>query len=268
MFQLNCDEFFQNSDATICTEIRTPQEEFPEHSHDFHELIIVSKGTGQHIINDVPSNLSQNYVCYLSPRDRHLYEQVDNLHLTNILFKKNKIAYSPLLKNILPQENNDPSSWYITSATMKRVEKLLEQMQYESRQSTVDSRLMTEALFQQLAVELSRGRLTSQSNDESDNAILKVIDWIQQNYMEEINVSCISDQFAISSRTLSRRIKQVTNLSFNNYVHRVRINNAMNLLYYSEQSITDIAFQVGYKDSNYFSAKFRRFTNKTPSEFR
>ncbi|MCG6450840.1 AraC family ligand binding domain-containing protein, partial [Vibrio parahaemolyticus] len=83
MFQLNCNDFFNNSDATICTEVRAPQEDFPEHSHDFHELMIVTKGAGQHILNDVPINLAQNYICYISPKDRHLFEQSDNLHLTN-----------------------------------------------------------------------------------------------------------------------------------------------------------------------------------------
>lgn len=268
MFQLNFNDFFNNSDATVCTEVRAPQEDFPEHSHDFHELMIVTKGAGQHILNDVPINLAQNYICYISPKDRHLFEQLDNLHLTNILFRKNKLAYSPLLKSVLPKESDAQQSWYISTETMKKVCTLMTQIEHESSLHSVESRLMTEALFQQLVVEISRGRLTSQSNNASDNSILKIIDWIQNNYAEEFNVGDISDQFEISSRTLSRRIKQVTNLSFNNYVHRVRINHAMNLLHYSDLSVTDIAFQVGYKDSNYFSTKFKRFTNKTPTEFR
>lgn len=268
MFQLNSHDFFQDSDANICTEVRAPQEDFPEHSHDFHELIIVTKGAGQHILNDVPTNLAQNYICYLSPQDRHLFEQSDNLYLTNILFKKNKLSYSPLLKNVLPQESDEANSWYISTETMKSVTTLIARLEYESNQNTMESRLMTEALFQQLVVELSRGRLSAHSQNATDNTILKVIDWIQNNYSEEFSVSDISDQFSISSRTLSRRIKQVTNLSFNNYVHRVRINHAMNLLLYSDLSVTDIAFQVGYKDSNYFSTKFKRFTHQTPTEFR
>jgi AraC family L-rhamnose operon regulatory protein RhaS len=268
MFQLNCDDFFESSDATICSEIRAPQPDFPEHSHDFHELIIVQKGAGQHVLNDVPSNLTQNYICYISPRDRHLYEGADNLWLTNILFKKNKLAYSPLLKSVLPSDDDEQRGWFITQETMQRIGPLMRQINQESGLERIDARLMSEALFQQLVVELSRGRLTASSNDDTDNNILRILDWIQTHYSEDFNVGDISDQFAISSRTLSRKIKQVTNLSFNNYVHRVRINQAMNLLLYSEQSITDIAFEVGYKDSNYFSTKFKRFTNKKPSDFR
>ncbi|MFM2484897.1 helix-turn-helix domain-containing protein [Celerinatantimonas yamalensis] len=253
---------------TICAEVRAPQLVYPEHSHDFHELVIITKGAGQHILNDVPTNLTQNYICYISPRDRHLYEQVDHLYLTNILYKKNILSYSPLLKHVLPKDGNDQAGWYICSETMKRVSILLSEIEQESQQPSVDSRIMTEALFQQLVVAISRGRLTAKSNDLVDNAILKIIDWIQTNYVENICMNDISDRFQISSRTLSRKIKQMTNLSFNNYVHRVRINHAINLLKYSDASITDIAFEVGYQDSNYFSTKFKRFTNKTPSEFR
>ncbi len=268
MFQLNSDEFFEHSDAAVSTEVRAPQENYPEHSHDFYELMIVTKGAGQHVMNNVPTNLSQNYICYVSPRDRHLLEEVDNLYLTNVLFKKTKLSYSPLLKHLLPRDDEQNNSWYVASENMKRVNLLVDQLQQESQLDTLESRLMSEALFQQLVVEISRGRLTAQSNDEQDNCILKIIDWIQINYQQEFHVGDISERFNISSRTLSRKIKQVTNLSFNNYIHRVRINKAMDLLHYSEMSITDIAFHVGYKDSNYFSTKFKRFTSRSPSDFR
>ncbi len=268
MFHLTCDEFFKSSDATVCSEIRAPQQDYPEHTHDFHELIIVTKGAGQHILNDIPTNLAQNYICYISPKDRHLYEQADNLHLTNILFKKNRMTYSPLLKQVLPTEQEDPCSWYISTDSMKRVDSILAQIEQESGIQSMESYLMTEALFQQLVIELSRGRLSAASGHDVDNCMLRIIDWIQTHYAEELCSSTIAGQFDVSSRTLSRRIKQMTNLSFNNYVHRVRINNAMNLLLYSDLSITDIAFQVGYKDSNYFSTKFKRFTSKSPSEYR
>ncbi|MFB9133859.1 helix-turn-helix domain-containing protein [Vibrio olivae] len=268
MFQLNSDEFFEHSDAAVSTEVRAPQENYPEHSHDFYELVIVTKGAGQHVINDVPTNLSQNYICYVTPRDRHLLEEVDNLYLTNVLFKKTRLSYSPLLKHLLPRDDEKNNSWFVASENMKRVNLLVNQLQQESQHNTLESRLMSEALFQQLVVEISRGRLTAKSNNEHDNCILKIIDWIQANYQQDFQVGDISERFSISSRTLSRRIKQVTNLSFNNYVHRVRINKAMDLLHYSDLSITDIAFEVGYKDSNYFSTKFKRFTSRTPSEFR
>ncbi|MGF1735919.1 helix-turn-helix domain-containing protein [Photobacterium satsumensis] len=267
MFHLNSEDFFSSVDANISTAIRTPQENYPEHSHDFHELVIVSKGAGQHILNDIPTNLTQNFICYVSPKDRHLYENVDGLYLSNVLFKRNKLLYSPLMKEILPKDD-DNNSWYITSDSMKRVQQLVTSLDREAKLTSVEATLMKEALFQQLIVEISRGRLTTDSLNDDENMILKIIDWIQAHYDEEINITAIADQFDISSRTLSRKIKHVTNLTFNNYIHRVRINNAINLLQYSEMNITDIAFKVGYKDSNYFSTKFKRFTNRTPSEFR
>ncbi|MCA2016653.1 helix-turn-helix domain-containing protein [Vibrio tritonius] len=268
MFHLSSEEFFLSSDATVCTEVRSPQPNYPEHSHDFHELIIVSKGAGQHVLNDHVTNLAQNYICYISPKDRHLFDQVEDLYLTNILYRKNLLSYSPLLKQLLPHGPNDSPSWYISTETMRRVQPLLKQLDNECRRPTIDAKVMTEVLFQQLVVELARGRLTARSNNETDNKILNVIDWIQNNYAQDMSVGEIAEQFHLSSRTLSRHIKQVTNLSFNNYVHRVRINHAMNLLSYSDKSVTDIAFEVGYKDSNYFSTKFKRFTKQTPSDFR
>ncbi|MFM2478101.1 helix-turn-helix domain-containing protein [Celerinatantimonas sp. MCCC 1A17872] len=268
MLQLNCNEFFKTSDATICSEVRSPQFNYPEHSHEFNELVIVSKGAGQHIINDIPTNLTCNYVCYVSPKDRHLYDQVNDLYLTNILFKKSQLGLSTTLKDYLPADRDGSVSWYITSQAMNRVNELLQRIEVETKLPTLEAKLMSEALFQQLVVELARGRLSNLIGNESGNVILQVIDWLQHHYSDDICINDIAEQFDISSRTLCRQMKQVTHLSFNNYVHRVRINHAMDLLLYSDKSITDIAFDVGYKDSNYFSTKFKRFVNRKPSEFR
>lgn len=267
MFQLNGEEFFKN-EAAIWTEVRAPQQDFPEHSHDFHELVVVSKGAGQHVLNDVPMNLSQNLICFISPRDRHLFESSEGLFLTNILFKKDKLSAGPILKELLPKDDDAFNHWFVTTNAMGRISHLIAQMDQENKQMGIESKLMKEALFQQLVVEISRGRLTHQAKADHENVILQILDWIAHHYDQDISVADLSEQFQVSSRTLSRKMKQMTNLSLNNYVHRVRINQAMNKLQYSEDSITEIAFQVGYKDSNYFSTKFKQFTNRTPSDFR
>lgn len=58
-------------------EPRLPQAAFPEHHHDFHEIMVVEHSTGIHVFNGT--------VCFVCYHDRHLYEHTDNLYLTNVL---------------------------------------------------------------------------------------------------------------------------------------------------------------------------------------
>ncbi|CAH8194743.1 helix-turn-helix domain-containing protein [Vibrio aestuarianus] len=268
MYQLTSDEFFTNSNKAIATEIRAPQENFPEHSHDFQELFIVSKGSGTHVINDTPNNISKNQVCFVDPQDRHLFENVDNLYLSNILFRKDSIYMPAGLKDYIPDDNSDQKSWHISTTSMEKITSLIKILDRELHVETIGSDLMAQALFQQLIVELHRGKLSPVETVDMDDKVMQVIEWLKYNYSEEFNIDEVSDRFQLSTRTLSRKIKQITNLSFNNYLHQIRINNAIQMLQYSDLSITDIAFQVGYSDSNYFSTKFKKVTQKSPSAYR
>lgn len=268
MYQLKSDDFFQNKNRAITTEIRSPQENYPEHSHDFQELIIVSKGRGTHVINDVPDDLSQNHVCFVDPSDRHLFENVDNLFLSNILFRKEALNLPVGLNDYIPSGYSEQKGWHISHTAMQRISQLVTDLDTEVHQKQDDSELMAQALFQQLVVELNRGRLTSIEQATMDDRALQVLDWIKANYQNECSIGEVADKFHLSSRTLSRKLKQMTQQSFNNYLHQVRINNAIQMLQYGDLSITEIAFKVGYLDSNYFSTKFKKLTKKSPSDYR
>ena len=63
-------------------------------------------------------------------------------------------------------------------------------------------------------------------------------------------------------------LRKITGMNFTQYLHFIRAKNAMSLLINTEKSITDIAFLVGYSDSNYFSTKFKQTMNKKPSDLR
>ncbi|WP_431312582.1 helix-turn-helix domain-containing protein [Psychromonas marina] len=82
------------------------------------------------------------------------------------------------------------------------------------------------------------------------------------------NILGADQRTTLSTRRLSGDIKKHTDKSFNQYLHKIRIRNAIQLLLYSDICITDIAFQVGYSDSNYFSSMFKDIMGITPSNYR
>lgn len=44
-------DFFQSGKVSVTIEPRVPQSAFPEHHHDFYEIIIVEQGTGTHVLD-------------------------------------------------------------------------------------------------------------------------------------------------------------------------------------------------------------------------
>lgn len=93
MTVLHSVDFFPSGNASVAIEPRLPQADFPEHHHDFHEIVIVEHGTGIHVFNGQPYTITGGTVCFVRDHDRHLYEHTDNLCLTNVLYR------SPCFRN-------------------------------------------------------------------------------------------------------------------------------------------------------------------------
>ncbi|WP_394154352.1 helix-turn-helix domain-containing protein [Vibrio maritimus] len=268
MIHLKPNDFFHSSNSFVTTELRTPQEDFPEHYHSFEEIIIVAKGNGLHAVNDVPTCLSKNYVCFVAQQDRHLFENVNDLFLSNVLFIRDKLEPSFSLTQFLPCTLSGSVDWFIEDEAAHRVHVIIEHLNTESHVNTLASAAMTELLFQQLVVELWRGRIVDTSSLSLSDKVTQTIMYVNKNYKEKLSIERVAEHIKVPIRTLTREFKRATGMSFNHYLHFVRAQHAMQLLLNSESSITKIAFEVGYSDSNYFSTKFKQVMKKAPRQVR
>lgn len=123
MTVLHCVDFFPTGKAPVAIEPRLPQPAFPEHHHDFHEIVVVEHGTGIHVFNGQPYTISGGTVCFVRDHDRHLYEHTDNLCLTNVLYRSpDAFQFLAGLNQLLPQEQNGqyPSHWRVNQGCCSR----------------------------------------------------------------------------------------------------------------------------------------------------
>ncbi len=93
------------------------------------------------------------------------------------------------------------------------------------------------------------------------------IRYFENNYMNEIYISDLSKTLGIESSYFSKLFKDSTALSPIEYLTRVRIDKAKQLLKFPPYSIKSIAQAVGFSDPLYFSKKFKQYTGMSPSEF-
>ncbi|YCA16914.1 helix-turn-helix domain-containing protein [Vibrio sp. AK197] len=261
---LNTQDFAINAHTPIKIESRTPQESFPEHSHSFEEIIIVSQGYGTHVLNDVPMNLSKNYVCFVNQGDKHLYENVSGLNLNNVLFDLKSLPASQALLDYLPLGDAQPKSWFINDASLARVKSLLEQIHWESTVRTPETDLSIRSLFTLLLIELKRGRVLSINGRDNAEKTLAVIAHLNHHFDQPNDLESVAERAQMSAKVLAQNIKRLTGMRYNQYLNYVRTSKAMEALLYSDKSVTDIAFDVGFQDSNYFSTKFKQVFQRTP----
>lgn len=100
------------------------------------------------------------------------------------------------------------------------------------------------------------------------NEVKKVIEYINKNYSKSITLNEAAEYAQISYAYLSQLFKQQTGKSFVDYLNEVRIKNAKNLLNESAMKVYEVAFNVGFKDPNYFIRVFKNITGMTPNEYK
>ncbi|KAA1174271.1 AraC family transcriptional regulator [Marinobacter salinexigens] len=81
------------------------------------------------------------------------------------------------------------------------------------------------------------------------------------------SLEAMAERFCVSSRTLKRRLAE-KDTSYREILEAVLKDRAIQLLRYTNQSVSEIAYELGYADLSNFSRAFRKWTGKSASEFR
>jgi YesN/AraC family two-component response regulator len=93
--------------------------------------------------------------------------------------------------------------------------------------------------------------------------------YLKKNYKDqEISLQKLADELKLDKVYLNTIFKEVTGQNFVDYLNQKRITMAKILLAQTNQSITNIAYDVGYNSLDYFIRLFKTKTGFTPSEYR
>lgn len=104
---------------------------------------------------------------------------------------------------------------------------------------------------------------------KNDNTIFnRILAYILENYNTQIAIDDIADALHYSRSYISHLFSAKRNQSIMFHVNDLRIQKAKELLRKTDFSITEIASQVGYNDSNYFASIFKKYAKITPRQYR
>jgi len=107
-----------------------------------------------------------------------------------------------------------------------------------------------------------------QQKRHDDAEILTAQQWLEDNYSANFLLEDVAANVGLSLRSFMRRFKNSTGETPINYLQRVRVQVAMQLLGKGSLSIDEISYRVGYEDVSFFCRLFKRQTQLTPGEFK
>jgi two-component system, response regulator YesN len=95
-----------------------------------------------------------------------------------------------------------------------------------------------------------------------------IVQYVDENYCYELTLSGIAAMFHLNETYLSGLFKQHAGLTFSDYVTKLRMEKAEQLLQDGVLKLTDIAMLVGYSSASYFSTSFKKYYGMSPKEYR
>lgn len=104
--------------------------------------------------------------------------------------------------------------------------------------------------------------------DKNTKLVHKVRSMIDQNFDQPITINSLSDQVYLSPNYLRSIFKDKTGITIHDYLTRIRLDKATELLADGSLKIQDIAQRVGYESTSYFISLFLKNQGVTPNEYR
>jgi AraC-like DNA-binding protein len=110
-------------------------------------------------------------------------------------------------------------------------------------------------------------RCAAQKTDKGPSPeIRQVLSYIDQHLFEMIPLPALADETNLSLSRFKIRFKKEIGIPPAQYIMRRKIERSKQLLSSGRYSVTDIAMQLGFSSSQYFSAVFKQYTGMTPSD--
>lgn len=199
-------------------------------------------------------------------QQRKLDEALETIHhymdaATNY-YKLDVFAFKSLIGNII-------FNMIVMLSKLEMNTKGLEVNKYHYFRSINESSHITAVLQQmQSFIDEVQEVINNSKQTHSNANLTMIVDYIHQHYMEPINLSDVASHFHFNPSYLSSFFSSHHAEGFSEYLNRVRVDKAAELLQKTDQAIADISVQVGYSDHSYFTKVFKKLKGLSPSQYR
>lgn len=253
------------------------------HYHPDLELVLIVKGSGKRMVGDsidrfedgdlvfMGSNLPHEWLCddiYYYNKNGFQGEGIVIQFLPDFLGNTFfKIPENRKLNKII---NESERGCLIDGITKEKITAIMKKIILQSP----DEQLFSLFSIFQLLSNCTEYRLLSCPNFfqsfEADgyDPMKKVLQYIMQNFQDPINIKNLLNIANMSTTSFSVFFKKTYNMTFKEYLVKVRVGYACGLLEDKSKSISQISFESGFENLSNFNRLFKKVKGCTPSEFK
>lgn len=246
------------------------------HSHDFLSLIYILSGEGQYEVGGKIYDVCAGTFFIINPDVKHHRVLSGNQRIEEFHVGISDLHLKGLPENYLIPKNEEPLFTFnhYGQAFVNGIGEIM----VEQQKNDETSILMLKCIIMKLLVYIIKERyislcepkksVISLERYEKTAMVENIRAFITENYMKPISLAQISANTYLSPIYVSKVFKEAIGESPINYLIRVRLSKACELLDNSDVSVKEIASQVGYTDAYYFSKLFKKYFGISPMNYR
>ncbi len=253
------------------------------HYHPDYELVLIVKGAGKRMVGDHIDRFDNGDLVFMGPNLPHEWLCDDEYYYHKSGFQGEGIVIQ-FLHNFLgdnffdiPENKKlkkiitDSERGFILQGAIK--EKISEIMKNMLTQPASDQLYSLLSIFQILSnsedhILLSSPNFLKSFQADGYDPMKKVIQYISQNFQDPINIKKLLNIANMSNTSFSVLFKKNYNMSFKEYLVKLRVGYACRLLDDDTKSISQISYEAGFENLSNFNRLFKKIKGCTPSEFK
>jgi AraC-like DNA-binding protein len=235
-----------------------------EHSHESYEIYYMKSGKCRYFIDGCAYEASSGDVIFIKSGVSHRTSYGTQAHSRILINFSESFVPSEALEHIVGLD-----LFYSSDELRGQIEALLLKIEEEYSLSDRLSHGAIKAHVGEILYLLLRSHGITKQRDSKSAVIEKTVKYIEENCIGDVRLSSVAREVSVSPEHLSRLFKKHTGYCFSEYVTKIRLERAEYMLKNEPgKSVSEVAFECGFNDGNYFSYKFRQHYGIPPSKLR
>ncbi len=247
-----------------------------EHFHSGYEIIFITEGQSMFTINDTAYTYSKNSLLFLNNLEKHRMDLITTPYSRYMIiidsdYLDNAIKDPILLSIFKNRRNGSKNEFNIKNNDIGFINKTLYDLNIIYSKKNHYWQIEFTSILCNLIIFLYRKykeQFPLSHINKKEQRMLDIQYFIDENFKKDITLDSLSTDFFISKYYLAHSFKNVTGFTIKQYILLKRISFAKIQLYYTDDSITDIAMESGFNSQSNFIRIFSKKEGITPLQFR
>jgi AraC family transcriptional activator of pobA len=238
------------------------------HRHDYHELIWIRAGAGQHSIDAATVPVRPGTITVIGRGQVHVFEQGEHLDGAVVRFTGQALAESWLLAG------QGGRTVVVPGGEQDRLDALIDALGAElARPPDEHSAELQRHLLTAILLWIERwydaSRTERRADDDAEVQLhRRFARRLEEDYAAHHDAAYYADALAVPAAALSRALAHVTGRATKDLILDRVMLEAARLLRFTDLSVGEVAYRVGYDDPLYFSRAFKRRHEQSPQAYR